>query len=81
MMPAVNYEIYGWSSARRIPRVLQYWSLTLEENIIPVTSWGIDDSLKRLIKNQTLSTCRLFLLLVKSILAFTQTLCSIYIAS
>ena len=40
MMPAVNYEIYGCSSARRIPRVLQYWSLTLEENIIPVTSWG-----------------------------------------
>ena len=38
MMPAVNYEIYGCSSARRIPRVLQHWSLTLEENIIEVTS-------------------------------------------
>ena len=40
MMPAVNYEIYGCFSARRIPRVLQYWGLTLEENIISVTSWG-----------------------------------------
>ena len=39
-------------------------SLTLEENIVTVITQDrvIDDNLKRQIKNQTLCTCRLFLL-------------------
>ena len=41
-----------------------YRSLTLEENIVAVITQDrvIDDNLKRQIKNQTLCTCRLFLL-------------------
>ena len=39
-------------------------SLTLEENIVAVITQDrvIDDNLKRQIKNQTLCSCRLFLL-------------------
>ena len=64
MMPGVNYVIYGCSSARTTPGVSLYRSLTLEENIVAVITQDrvIDDNLKRQIKNQTLCTCRLFLL-------------------
>ena len=64
MMLNVNYVIYGWSSARLTPGVSLYRSLTLEENIVAVITQDrvIDDNLKRQIKNQTLRTCRLFLL-------------------
>ena len=64
MMPGVNYVIYGCSSARTTPGVSLYWSLTLEENIVAVFTQGsvLDDDLKREIKNQTLRTCRLFVL-------------------
>ena len=64
MMPGVNYVIYGCSSARTTPGVSLYRSFTLEENIIAVITQDrvIDDNLKRQIKNQTLCTCRLFLL-------------------
>ena len=63
-MAGLNYVIYGCSSARTTPRVSLYWSLTLEENIVAVITQDrvIDDNLKRQIKNQTLCTCRLFLL-------------------
>ena len=59
------YVIYGCSSARTTPGVSLYRScLTLKENIIAVITQDrvIDDNLKRQIKNQTLCTCRLFLL-------------------
>ena len=66
MMPAVNYLIYDCSSARTTPGVSLYWSLanTGEQNIVAVITQDrvIDDNLKRQIKNQTLYTCRLFLL-------------------
>ena len=64
MMPGVNYVIYGCSSAKTTPGVSLYWSLTLEENIVAVFTQGsvLDDDLKREIKNQTLRTCRLFVL-------------------
>ena len=65
MMPGVNYLIYGCSSARTTPEVSLYRSfLTLEKNIIAVITQNreIDDNLERQIKNQTLCTCRLFLL-------------------
>ena len=64
MMSGVNYVIYGCSSARTTPEVSLYRSLTLEENIVAVITQDrvIDDNLKRQIKNQTLCTCRLFLL-------------------
>ena len=41
-----------------------YQSLTFEENIVAVITQDrvMDDNLKRQIKNQTLCTCRLFLL-------------------
>ena len=63
MMPGVNYVIYGCSSARLTPGVSLYQSLTLEENIVAVITQDrvIDDDLKKQIKNQTLCTCRLFL--------------------
>ena len=63
-MAGLHYVIYGCSSARTTPRVSMYWSLTLEENIVAVITKDrvIDDNLKRQIKNQTLCTCRLFLL-------------------
>ena len=65
MMPNVNYVIYGWSLARLTPGVSLYRSLTLKENIVAVITQDrvIDDNLKRQIKNQTLRTCRLFLLI------------------
>ena len=64
MMPCVNYVIYGCSSAKTTPGVLLYRSLTLEENIVAVIAQDrvIDNNLKRQIKNQTLCTCRLFVL-------------------
>ena len=64
MMPGVNYVIYGCSSAKTTPGVSLYWSLTLEENIVAVFTQGsvLDDNLKMEIKNQTLRTCRLFVL-------------------
>ena len=64
MMPGVNYVIYGCSSARTTPGVSLYCSLTLEENIVAVITEDrvIDDNLRRQLKNQTLCTCRLFLL-------------------
>ena len=64
MMPAVNYEIYGCSSARTTTGVSLYRSLALEENIVAVITQDrvIDDNLKRQIKNRTFCTCRLFLL-------------------
>ena len=64
MMPGVNYVIYGCSSARTTLGVSLHRSLTLEENIVAVISRDrmIGDNLKRQIKNQTLCTCRLFLL-------------------
>ena len=64
MMSGVNYVIYDCSSARTTSGVLLYGSLTFEENTVAVITQDriIDDNLKRQIKNQTLSTCRLFLL-------------------
>ena len=63
-MPSVKHVIYGCSSARTIPGVSLYQSLTLEGNIVLVITQDrvIDDNFKRQIKNQTLCTCRLFLL-------------------
>ena len=63
-MPGVNYVIYSCSSVRLTPGVSLYRSLTLEENIVAVITQDrvIDDNLKKQIKNQTLYTCRLFLL-------------------
>ena len=65
MMPGVNYVIYGCSFARLTPGVLPYQSLTLGENIVAVITQDrvIDHNLKKQIKNQTLCTCRLFLLI------------------
>ena len=65
MVPGVNYEIYGYSSARATLGVSLYWSLTLEEKIFTVITQDrvIDKHLKRQIKNQTFCTCRLFLLI------------------
>ena len=64
MMAAVNNVIYCCSPARTTPGVSLYWSSTLEENIVAVITQDrvVDDNLKRQIKNQTLCTCRLFLL-------------------
>ena len=63
-MPGVNYVIYCCSSARTTPGVSLYQKLTLVENIVAVIMQNrvIDDNLKRQIKNQTMCTCRLFLL-------------------
>ena len=64
MMPGVNYVIYGYSSARATQEVSLYRSLTLQKIIVEVITQNrvIDDNLERQIKNQTLRTCRLFLL-------------------
>ena len=65
MMSGVKYAIYGCSSARATPEVSPCRSfLTLEKNIVAVITQNreIDDNLERQIKNQTLCTCRLFLL-------------------
>ena len=78
MMPGVNYVIYGCFSARTTPGVSLYRSLTLEENIVAVIAQDrvIDDNLKRQIKNQTLCTCRLFLLIFNILaIGFTHPLC------
>ena len=63
MKPGVNYVLYGCSSERTTSGVSLYRSLTLEENIVAVITQDrvIDDNFKRQIKNQTLCTCRLFL--------------------
>ena len=63
-MPGVNYVICGCSSVKTAQRVSLYRSLTLEENIVAVTTQDrvIDDKLKRQIKNRTFCTCSLFLL-------------------
>ena len=64
MMVGVNYVIYGCCSARIIPGVSLYRSVTLEENIVAVIQDRvIDDNLKKQIKNQALCNCRLFLLI------------------
>ena len=64
MMPGVKYVIHGCSSARTTPEVSLYQNLTLEENIVAAITQDrvIDNNLKRQIKDQTLCTCRLFLL-------------------
>ena len=64
MMSGVDYVIYGCSSARTTPGISLYRSLTLEENIAGVITQDrvIDNNLKRPIKNQTLCTCRLFVI-------------------
>ena len=64
MIPGVKYVIYDCSSATTTPEVSLYQNLTLEENIVPVITQDrvIDNNLKRQIKDQTLCTCRLFLL-------------------
>ena len=64
-MPGVNYVIYGCSSARSTPGVSLSWSLSLKENIVAVITQDkvIDNNLQSQIKNQTLCTCRLFLLI------------------
>ena len=64
MMPGVVYVMYGCSSARLTPGVSLYRSLTLEENSVAVITQDrvIDDNLTKQIENQTLCTCRLFLL-------------------
>ena len=64
MILSVNYVICGCSLAKATPGVSSYGSLTLEENIVAVITQDrvVDDNLKRQIKNQTLCTCRLFLL-------------------
>ena len=63
-MPGTNYVIYGRSSAITTPGVSLYWSLTFGENILAVTTEDrvIDYNLKWEIKNQTVCTCKLFLL-------------------
>ena len=63
-MSGVNYVIYGCSSARTTPEVSLYPNVTLAKNIIAVITQNreIDDNLGRQIENQTLYTCRLFLL-------------------
>ena len=64
MMSGVNYLIYDSYSATTNPEVSLYRSfLTLKKNIITViTQRELDDNLEKQIKNQTLCTCRLFLL-------------------
>ena len=53
-MPGVNYIIYGCSSASLTPGVSLYWRLTLEENIVTVTTQDgvIDDNLEKQIKSK-----------------------------
>ena len=78
-MPGVNYVKYGCFSARIIPEISLYRSLTREENTVAVIVQDkvIEDNLKRQIKNRTLYTCRLFLL-TQIILAIGQKHLSIY---
>ena len=54
MIPGVNYVIYGCFSVKITPGVSLYWTLTLEENIVPVITQDrvIDHNLKRKIKNE-----------------------------
>ena len=65
MMSGVSCVIYGCCFARATPGVSLYRSLTLRGNVVAVITEDkvIDDTLKRLIKNRTLYTCRLFLLI------------------
>ena len=64
MMPDVNYVINGCSSVTATPGVSLYWNLKLEEKIVAVITQDrvIDDNLKSQTENQTLCTCKLFLL-------------------
>ena len=64
MILGVNYVIYCRSSVKLTPGVSLYQSLTMKENIVAVITQDrvIDDNLIKQIKNQTLCTCRLFLL-------------------
>ena len=65
MMTGANYVIYGFSSASTTPGISLCRScLTVEENIVAGITQDrvIDGNMKRQIKNQTLYTCRLFLL-------------------
>ena len=54
MMPGVNYIIYGCSSPRLTPGVSLYRKLTLEENIVTVTTQDrvIDENLENQIKSK-----------------------------
>ena len=63
MMLGVNYVIYGREQLQEY-RYSYRSCLTLEENVVAVITQDrvIGDNLKRQIKNQTLCTCRLFLL-------------------
>ena len=56
MIPALNCVRYACSSARRTPGVSLQRSLTLEENIVAITTKEkvIGNNLKRQIKNRTL---------------------------
>ena len=61
-MPAVNYVTYGCSNSRSYPYAgASHWT----ENTAAVITHDrvIDDNLKKQIKNGTLYTCRLFLLI------------------
>ena len=65
IMSGINYLMYGSSSARTTPEASLYRSfLILKKNIIAVITQNkeLDDNLEKQIKNQTLCTCRLFLL-------------------
>ena len=64
MMPGVKYVISGSSSARTTLGVSPYRNLIVEENIVAVNTQDrvLDENLKGQIKNQTLCTCRLFLI-------------------
>ena len=64
-MLAVNYVIYGYSSLRATSGVITMQELhtggkALLQLLLKI-GWVIDDNLKRQIKNQTVYTCRLFL--------------------
>ena len=64
MQLIISITIYGCPSSRTTPGVSLNRSNTAGHNIVAVITGGsvIDDNLKREIKNQTLHTCRLFLL-------------------
>ena len=66
MMPGVNYVIYDCYTARTTPGISLYRSLTLEQSVVAVITQDrvIDKNLKRQIKNQTLRTCRLFVITI-----------------
>ena len=78
-MPGINYAINGCSPLRTSPGEIEEEKHCWRKSTVAVVTrgWVIYDNLKKkIIKNWTLYTCRLF----KSILAFTHPLPSIYIA-